>query len=205
MYYHTKKNSSTIAAKKKKFFIEPKFNFNFFVELNNSIDSKLIITFYGKHYSKNVIKTWTHNKLWNYKISMEKAFQNAFLMYRKKFPEKAFDLVKMKTYIYNPVSRDDDANYDTLKPMRDLFTTFNIIEDDNRKVIIHSKEYEILTKRSAKESDKWKIIFEIEHGFNKENILKIEEIIKLEEKFDNLLHSDNIEDIQAIKNFLSKY
>lgn len=114
-----------------------------------------IIEFKGKHFAKNVIQNrWHRGILLKYKKSIKEAAKNGFLKAKELniLPIKPLTKVSILIEVYNPKSRDDDANYDTLKWIRDTFTVNKLIIDDNREVIISSKEEEIISKD-------WKIIF----------------------------------------------
>lgn len=134
--------------------INDKNEFNF--ECNITKDNKTyILEFKGKHFSKNVIQNrWHRGILLKYKKAIKEAAKNGFLMANDILPKKPLEKVEIKIEVYNPKSRDDDANYDTLKWIRDTFTVNKLIIDDNRNVIISSEEKEIISKE-------WKIIFYI--------------------------------------------
>jgi len=122
------------------------------------INNKFVITFLGKHYAKNVIQnTWHRGILLKYKKAIKTSAKNAFLLTINKsiLPYTPLTKVKVNIKVYNPRSRDDDANYDTLKWMRDTFTVHKLLKDDNRNIIVSTQEEEILSKE-------WKIVFIVE-------------------------------------------
>lgn len=106
----------------------------------------LKITINGKHFSKNRINSMSFKQRLKYKGLIKKASKIAYLKYKKEIPQKPLDKVNVKYFIYNPRSRDDDANYETLKIIRDTLININILEDDNRKIIKNTKETEIISK-----------------------------------------------------------
>lgn len=130
--------------------------FNFETTIKNENDL-YIIEFNGKHFAKNVIQnTWHRGILLAYKKAIKTSAKNAFLKAKSNniLPINPLNEVEIKIEVYNPRSRDDDANYDTLKWMRDTFTVHKLIIDDNREVIKSTIEKEIISKE-------WKIIFYI--------------------------------------------
>ena len=127
------------------------FKFNCNIEQINEND--FLISFIGKHYAKNVIQNWHRGILLRYKKAIKEAAKNGFLkFYSTNLNFKKLDKIKVLIKVYNPRSRDDDANYDTLKWMRDTLTFNNFIVDDDRTIIIHSSEAEVISKE-------WKIEF----------------------------------------------
>lgn len=140
---------SIVGVKKEK----KKNEFLFNCEVKQLNENDYLISFVGKHYAKNVIQTWHRGILLKYKKAIKEAAKNGFLTFYSNNPEfKKLDKVKILIKVYNPRSRDDDANYDTLKWLRDTFTFNHFILDDNRKVILDSKEVEIISKE-------WKVEF----------------------------------------------
>jgi len=82
-----------------------------------------------------------------YKNAIKRAAETAAMIYKNVLPETPYRKCKIKYIVFNPRSRDDDANYETLKPLRDsAVNILKIIEDDKRKMIISLKEKEILSK-----------------------------------------------------------
>lgn len=130
------------------------FKFDCEISKNNNL---YIIEFKGKHYAKNVIQNrWHRGILLKYKKSIKEAAKNAFIyaQINNVLPKEPLNNVSIKIEVYNPKSRDDDANYDTLKWIRDTFTVNKLLIDDNRSVIKHTEEKEIISKE-------WKIVFSI--------------------------------------------
>lgn len=114
-----------------------------------------IIEFKGKHFAKNVIQNrWHRGILLKYKKSIKDASKNGFLIARTNdiLPKEPLTKVSIIIEVYNPKSRDDDANYDTLKWIRDTLTVNKLLLDDNRSIILDTKEKEVISKD-------WKIIF----------------------------------------------
>lgn len=133
---------------------ENEFNFDCNISCENNT---YIVEFKGKHYAKNVIQNrWHRGILLKYKKAIKEASKNAFLFAKSNDILKNTPLnnVSIKIEVYNPKSRDDDANYDTLKWMRDTLTVNGLLIDDNRTVIKQTEEKEIISKE-------WKIIFYI--------------------------------------------
>lgn len=129
--------------------------FSFQCNIEEIETNKYLISFMGKHFAKNVIQNWHRGILLRYKKAIKQSARDGFLRFNSVNNEfKTLNQVKVLITIYNPRSRDDDANYDTLKWMRDTFTFNNFIIDDNREVILETKEMEVISKE-------WKIEFEI--------------------------------------------
>lgn len=141
----TREEYFALINKKKETKPKKKINKKFEMKME-SIENGLKITFIGQHYPKNVIQNWHRGTLLSYKKGIKKAASDAFLIYRKFIPKIPFNKVHIDMIVYNPRSRDDDANYDTLKWMRDTFSVYKIIKDDNRNVVITRSEKEIVQK-----------------------------------------------------------
>lgn len=134
------------------------YNFNFEANIKK-INNIYKIEVVGRHYSKNVIQNqWHRGILLRYKKSIKEAMIKAFDIIKNSgdMPILPLNKVKIEVEIYNPKSRDDDANYDNIKIIRDTLTINGLIKDDNREVILESSEKEIISK-------KWKIIFIVEN------------------------------------------
>ena len=118
-----------------------KYNFSFYVR-SKEYKTKTIFILYGKHYSKNVINTWNR---W-IKQKYKKAIHESFHIHNKQKKLKKYDKVSIKYIVCNPRSRDDDANYETLKFVRDAIVNINVINDDNRNIVLKTTEKEKITK-----------------------------------------------------------
>lgn len=101
---------------------------------------------YGKHYSKNRMDKWHRGVLLKYKKAIKQSF-NLFFLQNKEVIVDVPSLRSQITYtVYNPKSRDDDANYNTLKYVRDALVVHGIIMDDSREYLLPSVENEVLEK-----------------------------------------------------------
>ena len=123
--------------------IKKALSFSFTVNIQPSEDI-VIVEVVGKHYSKNVMNNWHRGTLLKYKKAIKTAFHDFFLLNKIYFDP--FDYSQIHYVVYNPKSRDDDANYNTLKYIRDCFTVHNIIDDDSRYYLAPSSEEEIISK-----------------------------------------------------------
>ena len=111
-------------------------------------DNGCIVTMTGKHLSKNRYNAMGRRDQMRYKGAIKKALSQAALVYREEIKKHFFEKVKIEYVVYNPRSRDDDANYETLKPLRDgVVSFFKIFPDDKRSVVLKSKEREVISRK----------------------------------------------------------
>lgn len=120
--------------------------FEFSCTLSKQDNDKILVTFIGRHYSKNDISSWPRRKVFAYKTSIKDAFEIGVLANKNAIPTEPLKQVTLDIVVFNPKSRDDDNNYDTLKIMRDCCTNYGIIQDDNRSVILELRVTEHLSK-----------------------------------------------------------
>lgn len=126
-----KKNTNPIPA-----------NFSFVLNLAETEEGYSGILF-GRHYSRNSYGSWPKRIQMRYKLSIKKAFTDFFRTHRK-FKPAALTKFYIFYYVHNVKSRDDDANYETLKAFRDCFTKNGLIADDTRQHILDTCEKEVL-------------------------------------------------------------
>jgi len=120
-----------------------KYEFSYKVKGKKIKDGYIVIV-YGKHFPKNVMNTW-HKGI---KIRHRKAISNAFYVFRHLYKNLPFfEKVTLEYIVCNPKSRDDDANYDPTKPIRDELVEAGFFKDDKRKFIKDTKEKEKISKK----------------------------------------------------------
>ena len=102
----------------------------------------------GRHYSKNSVNSFSFKDKLRYKTAIKNAFKLYMLQGKNRFeliPTTPFSYSLLTPTVYNKKSRDDDANFETLKILRDCLTVHKFIEDDNRKCLTMEKDIEILS------------------------------------------------------------
>lgn len=167
-FFNSIKNTTSIRAKE---FMEASkvkhsnnFEFSFKVE-GFEKDGNLFFCVYGKHYSKNKMDKWHRGNVLKYKKAIKQAFSLFFRSLDKKLIDVPSSLSRLTYTVYNPKSRDDDANYNTLKIIRDCLIVHHIIQDDSRKFLLPSIEKEIISK-----DYKIKILVEVCQNTRKKNV-----------------------------------
>lgn len=124
---------------------ENELNFMFEVSTLHISDSKIIFEIKGKHYAKNRINKWHRGTKLKYIKAIKQAFY-FFYLKNKNMYNPNFKLSQINYNVFNPKSRDDDANYDSLKAMRDCLTIYDVIYDDSREFLLPSTEEETIDK-----------------------------------------------------------
>lgn len=139
--------NSKSASSQEKYHIK----FSFSAIFVKSDEESTILEFTGRHCRKNEIDGWPLRKKIQYKTALKEAVQIAAIQFKTL---ARYDQVTFLYEVFNPKSRDDDANFNTLKILRDSIVSAGVITDDKRKCVINSVEKEIISKE-------WKIIITI--------------------------------------------
>jgi hypothetical protein len=134
-----------------------------FLESDESDIFFVRITLAGRHLAKNRYDALTRKKQFSYIRAIKNAAEEARLKYRKMLNELcgngSIPLPPSFVYYYphNPVSRDHDANSETIKRLQDTFTSLGIIHDDRREFLRLGDVEEVLIPRG----EQWKIVADI--------------------------------------------
>ncbi|MBT6047275.1 MAG: hypothetical protein HOG49_10670 [Candidatus Scalindua sp.] len=164
----SRSNSKDVAKKKQKNRLLGKSKGrNFLFKVDFSVcpqTGRLCVSFFGRHYCKNDMDSWTRREVTRYKSAIKSGMRVAMSRARNRDLLRQLGFVKVERFtahcvVFNPASRDRDANWNSIKAMIDTFIVHNIVAEDNRECLLKLTEDESLSSReNDSEQDLWKIV-----------------------------------------------